>query len=227
MIQTSMNNSSNVFIELFSNELIYEFKVKDIFFALFTSENFRNISISKILQILEKIRLRNRQKAVDAVFFVNVKVKIFHDKRHKSLFLKSEEKVFFRLHKDYNLFEIINKKLSQQKCDSFIIKRRVDRLAYKLNLFSRWKIHLVISMTQLEFVSNDFYNRLRSDHLDSVFVKKDIFINKFYEMKKVLVKRIRKYENFSADQYLIKWKEYESEFDEWRIYLILKTASIW
>jgi hypothetical protein len=78
------------------------------------------------------------------------------------------------------------------------------------------KIHLVISMTQLEFVSNDFYNRLRSDHLDSMFVEEDILINKFYEMKKVLVKRIRKYENFNADQYLIRWKEYESKFDEWK-----------
>ncbi len=87
--------------------------------------------------MLQKIRLKNRQKAADAVFFVNVKVKIFHDKRHKSLFLKSEKKTFLRFHKEYNLSEIINKKLSQQKCDSFIIKRRVDRLAYELNLSSR------------------------------------------------------------------------------------------
>ncbi len=134
MIQTSMNNSSNVFIELSSNELTYEFKVRNTLFALFIFENFKNTSTSKILQILEKTRLRNRQKAIDAVFFVNVKVKVLHDKRHKSLFLKAEEKTFLQLHKDYNLFEIINKKFSQQRCDFFIIKRRVERLTYELDL---------------------------------------------------------------------------------------------
>ncbi len=61
--------------------------------------------------MLQKIRLRNRQKTVNAVFFVNVKIKMLHDKRHKSLFFKLEKKVFLHLHKEYNLLEIINKKL--------------------------------------------------------------------------------------------------------------------
>ncbi len=112
--------------------------MRDILFALFTFEDFKNASSkSKIREMLQKIRLRNRQEAVDAVFFVNVKVKILHDKRHKSLFLKSEKKTFLRLHKEYNLPEIINKKLSQQRCDLFIIKRRVDRLVYELDLLKK------------------------------------------------------------------------------------------
>jgi hypothetical protein len=94
-------------------------------------------SESKILQKLQETRLRNRQEAVDAVSFANVKVKILHDKRHKPLFLKSGEKAFLRLHKEYNLSEIINKKLSQQRCDSFTIKRRVSRLVYELDLFKK------------------------------------------------------------------------------------------
>jgi hypothetical protein len=204
IIQANLNNSSNVFTGLSSNELIYGFKVRDTLFALFTSGNFKDISTSKILQILEEIRLRNRQEAVDAVFFVNVKVKILHDKRHKPLFLKSGEKVFLRLHKGYNLSGIINKKLSQQRCDSFIIKRRVDRLAYELDLSKRWRIHSVIFVTQLESVFEDSFKRLRFNHSDYIFVEGDISINKFYEVEKVLVKRIRKYGNFSVDQYLIR-----------------------
>ncbi len=143
MIQASLNDSSNIFIELFSNELIYEFKVRNTFFVLFTFENFMKSSSEnfentqkqfKILELLNETRLRNRQEAVDAAFFANVKIKILHDKKHKLLFLKSKEKTFLRFHKDYNLSELINKKLSQQKCDFFIIKLRVDRLVYELDL---------------------------------------------------------------------------------------------
>ncbi len=146
MIQASLNNASNVFIELSSNELIYEFKVRDILVVLFisekfmksSSENFENTQKQfKILELLNETRLRNRQETIDATSFANVKIKILHDKRHKSLFLKSKKKTFLSLHKEYNLSKIINKKLFQQRCDSFIIKRRVNRLAYELNLSSR------------------------------------------------------------------------------------------
>jgi hypothetical protein len=70
----------------------------------------------KSLNLLNQTRLRNRQKATNVVFFANVKVKIIHDKRHKFLFLNSKRKVFLRLHKEYNLSRIINRKLSQQRC---------------------------------------------------------------------------------------------------------------
>ncbi len=87
--------------------------------------------------MLQQTRLKNHLETINAVFFANVKIKILHDKKHKFLFLKSEEKPFLRFHKKYNLYEIINKKLFQQKCDSFIIKRRVNRFAYELNLSSQ------------------------------------------------------------------------------------------
>jgi hypothetical protein len=218
IIQVNLNNSFNVFTELFSNELMYEFKIRDILFTLVFFENFtKSASLKfKILQKLQKIRLKNRQETVNAVSFANVRVKILHDKRHKFLFLKSEEKAFLRLHKRYNLSEIINKKLSQQKCNSFTIKRRVSRFVYELDLLKKWRIHSVIFVIQLKFVLENSFKRLRLDHLDSVFVEDDIFINKFYEIERILVKRIRKYENFNVNQYLIRWKEYESKFDEWK-----------
>ncbi len=140
------------------------------------------------------------------------------------MFLNSEKKAFLRLHKKYNLFEIINKELSQQKCDSFTIKRRVKRLAYKLDILKNWRIHFVISITQLEFVSENSYKRSKLDHFDFVLVEDDTKNFKFYEIKRMLTKQTRQYEKIKMNQYLIRWKEYESEFDEWRNIFDLKNC---
>jgi hypothetical protein len=217
LIQTNLNNSSNVVIELFSNKLMYDFKIRNTLFVITDRSISEQFTIfSKILDMLRNTRFRNRQETTDAVSFVNVKVKIIHDKRHKSLFLNSKKKVFLRLHKKYSLSEVINKKLSQQRCDSFTIKRRVKRLAYELDIFKNWRIHSVISITQLEFVSKNSYKRFKFDHFDFVFVEDDTENFKLYEIKRMLTKRTRQYEKIKMNQYLIRWKEYESEFDEWR-----------
>ncbi len=96
------------------------------------------------------------------------------------------------------------------------MKRRVNRLAYKLDIFKRWRIHSVIFVTQLEFIADDSYKRSRSNHFDFVFVERNTSIEKFYEIEQILVKRVRQYEKINVNQYLIRWKEYESEFDEWK-----------
>ena len=85
---------------------------------------------------MNKTRFRFRQKTVNAVFFANVKVKLIYDKRHKPLMLKSENKTFLIFNKNYKLFDKINKKLSQQKNDSFVMKKKVKRIIYELELFS-------------------------------------------------------------------------------------------
>ncbi len=213
LIQVSLNNYLNVSIELSSNEITYEFKIKNTLFFLII-EKIENISQLKILNLLNQIRMKNRQKTTNAIFFANVKIKIIHDRRHKSLFLNSKNKTFLRFHKKYTLFEIINKKLFQQKCDSFTVKRRVKRLAYEFELFKTWRIHSVVFVTQLESASDDSYKRFKFDHLDFVFVKKNIETNKFYEIERILNKRTRQYEKIKMNQYLIRWKRYESEFNE-------------
>jgi hypothetical protein len=96
------------------------------------------------------------------------------------------------------------------------VKRRVDRLTYELDLSTRWNIHSIISMTQLKSVSEDSYKRDKSHYLDSVFVEDDTQTRKFYEIEQILAKRTRQYEKIKMNQYLIRWKEYESEFDEWK-----------
>ena len=144
-----------------------------------------------------------------------------YDSRHQSLLLNSNDKIFLRLHRDYNLFDNSRSKLSNQRCDSFTVKRRINRLAYELDISARWKIHFVVFVIQLESVSNkdiDSYNRSRSNYLDEVKVENlsNIVYWKFYEVEKLIDKRTRKFDRTFVIQYLVKWREYDSEYDEWR-----------
>ena len=127
IIQSQLNNSSNASIELASNEIIYDFKVRDTISTL----NQRNLSEESATNRRKKYQA----EANDAIAFANVKMKIYYDFRHKPLLLKSEEKIYLRLNKDYKLSDH-HKKLSQQKCEFFLIKRRINRLAYELKLSS-------------------------------------------------------------------------------------------
>ena len=80
-------------------------------------------------------RLKYRRKTIDVIVFVNIKTKIYYDVKHVSLMLKTNNYVYLRLHHDYQLFDRLNKKISQQRCDFFFVKRYVDRLTYELNFF--------------------------------------------------------------------------------------------
>ena len=212
-IQSRLNNSLNASTELCFNEIIYEFKIRNCLSSL---NNTSDTDISS--KALSEMRLLYRKKIADAISFANASMKIYYDVKHVSLLLKSENKTYLRLHKKYSLSNNHSKKLSTQRCDSFIIKRRVERLVYELKLFSTWRMHSVISMTQLKSVikSSDFYNKLRSNYFDSVHVEDDTENNKFYEVEKILSKRMKKFERINVTQYLIRWLKYDSEYDEWK-----------
>ena len=185
-LQAQLNNFSNAFTKRSSNEIVYDFKMQKI---IFRTSFIKNIS---------EFRLEHRQNATNAIFFANAHMKIKYDVRHKSLLLHFENKVYLRLHKEYEIVEQ-HKKLNNQKCESFLIKRRVDRLAYELDISLKWKIHSVVSVTQLELAifHQNSYNRSKSNHSDSVYVENDTKTEKFYEMKAIVDKRIKKFEKTS------------------------------
>ena len=162
-LQAQFNNFVNVAIDLSHNEINYDFKIRDALSNL--SKQSKQFSENLATQ-----RLEYRRKATNVIVFVNVKTKIHYDARHTSLLLKTDDYVYFRLHQDYQLSNRLNKKTSQQRCDFFLVKRRVERLAYELNLFSVWRLHSMISIAQLKLVSFDenFYRRSRSSHFDVV-----------------------------------------------------------
>ena len=147
-----------------------------------------------------------RQKVFDAIFFENVKMKIIHDKRYKSLLFKKKIKSIS------NCITNIN-----QRCGSFLMKQKIDRLAYELKLLLKWKIHSVILVSQLESVNDeDFYHKYRSHYSEAVENKKNIKFEKSYEIKKMINKRIRKFGKTEVTQYLFRWLSYDSEYDEWK-----------
>ena len=144
-------------------------------------------------------------------------MKIKYNFKHKLILLRSKDKAYLKLHKDYSIQEQ-HKKLNNQKCESFLMKRRVDRLAYELNISFKWKIHSVISVAQLKsalFVQNS-YNKSRSEHSKSIYVEKNNEFEKSYEIKAIIDKRVRKFEKTSITQYKIKWLKYDLEFDKWK-----------
>ena len=74
-----------------------------------------------------------RKKIVDVTFFVNAKIKIYYDVKHTSLLIKKNY-AFLKLNYDYRLSIYFNRKLFQQQCDFFLIKKRIKRLIYELKL---------------------------------------------------------------------------------------------
>ena len=126
-LQIMLNNSINVIIDLSFNEIIYDFKIRDAFIEIVNSEISVNLNFAAL-------RLKYKKKVVDVIAFVNAKVKIYYDARHTFLLLNVENYVYLRLYHEYHLPNRSNKKLFQQRCESFLMKKRVKRLAYELDL---------------------------------------------------------------------------------------------
>lgn len=65
-----------------------------------------------------------------------------------------------------------NKKLSNQQIGLFQITERIGELAYRLKLPLTMKIHLVVSIAQLEPAEkSNLYNKRRLDHPGPVEIK--------------------------------------------------------
>lgn len=219
-LQFSLNNVNTTSTEYSSNELMYDFKIRGVLTTL--SFNARDMIAtsdmkSNVVKKTEK-RFIYVKKVANVIAFVNAKAKTYYDKKHQSLLLQSNEKAYIKLHHEYKLLDVLNKKLNNQRADSFLMKRRIRRLTYELNLSFNWKIHSVISIIQIKSTEKrkNSYNRYKFHHFDVVKIEKDIDEWKFYEIEKIIKKRIRRYDKTNVIQYLIRWLRYESAYDEWK-----------
>ena len=91
--------------------------------------------VMKFLQIaIYSIRLNVHE----AITYAAIKMKKMYDRDYKSIFFKSENKVIFRLHKEYiiALVKVLKLKFCQQYAEKFTILEKIEHLAYKLNLSS-------------------------------------------------------------------------------------------
>ena len=126
ILQTQLNNFLNVVIELLFNKIIYNFKIKNALIVV--------IDASQMLKNIFNQRLKYQQKIVDAIAFVNIKIKIYYDVKHQFIFFNFNDRVYLRLHQKYKFFDNHNRKMFNQRCEFFIVKRRVEKLIYELNL---------------------------------------------------------------------------------------------
>ena len=214
-LQAQFNNSINVVIDLSFNEVVYEFKIRK-FISVFVSFSISFAERDEFEFIVNR-RMKYKQKTVVVIVFVNAKIKVYYDARHQSFMFNFENRVYLRLHHEYILFDHFNRKMFNQRCDSFFVKRRVDRLAYEFELLFIWRIYSVIFIAQLKlYVGENFYRRSCSDYSSVVKVEENIENWKFYEMKRIEVKRFRKFDRTIVIQYFVKWLKYKSEFNEWK-----------
>src|SRR2546430_15550541 len=100
-------------------------------------------------------------------------MKNHYDRHYISLLLNSEDLIMLKLHHEYHISDVKNKKLFIQQVDCFSIKQQISSLAYKLKLSANMKIHSVMSVINLELISSekDFYNQSYNNH--SSFMKED------------------------------------------------------
>src|SRR5437763_1078282 len=100
-----------------------------------------------------------------------------YDKHHISLLLNFRNLIMLKLHHEYHISDIKNKKLFIQQVNCFSVKQQISLLAYELKLSANMKIHSIMSIINLKFVSSekDFYNQLYNDH--SSFVKENCNID--------------------------------------------------
>jgi transposase InsO family protein len=157
--------------------------------------------------------LEARVEASDALDFAAMNMKFHYDRKHTAMFLASGDWALLRLHRGYSIPSVHNRKLDQQYAGPFKVLEKVGRLAYKLKIPDHWRIHNVFSIAQLEPApppGSDPYSRPVPDHPGAVIPGTNI-----YEVERLLDKRvIRKGRGYST-QYLLRYKGYGPEHDEW------------
>ena len=227
-LQRQFNNSHFVIIRKTFNETSYEFtslQSLNMLRQLATfdltddlKESFAIDNRKSFVKTSFNVVARVRFEVIDVIAFAQMISKYYYDRKHQILFMKIDDYVLIRLHHDYNIstIEVFDKKLSRQYVDSFKILEKIDNLTYRLKLSNHWRIHFVLFVTQLKFVflsMKNLFNRSHSNQSNFVFVKENTNQIKSWKIERFINKRQIKRRD---DEYLVKWKSWNSQYDEWR-----------
>ena len=222
-LQMSLNNSVNATTGRVPNEIVYGFRVKEVISTMMEDklrQRMKGRNEKEVEKAISLDRFIFQKEAQDATAHANIKAKILYDSRHQPLVLKPGQKAFLKLNKGYRLKEKGNRKLMNQRSGSFEVIRKVGRLAYELKLPEEWRVHPVISVTQLEpdpsTPDGDPFNRPRETQPGSVEVEGDTPTSKSWEIEKIVGKRTRKFGKANVTQYRIKWLGWGPEWNEWK-----------
>ena len=106
------NNNINAFIRQISNEIIYEFNLM----------NFFDIIINRVMKEFETECKIHQQEVQNSITWANLIMKNHYNRYHISLLLNFKNFVILKLHHEYHVFSIKNKKLFIQQIDYFSVK---------------------------------------------------------------------------------------------------------
>ena len=205
-LQAVLNSSASISTEKSATEVIYGFRPRQPL-DLITDSAMPEPTIARI-------------SAADALAFASMTSKYHYDRRHKPLVLNEGQSVFLRLHKGYNVPSnaTITRKLGQQYAGPFKVLKRIGNLAYELDLPQHWRVHPVISIAMLEPTPSgeDPFGRPVPEQPDSVYVEGDTNTNRSWEIERIMDKQ--------GDKYLVPWKGYGSQDDQWRTKIQLGNA---
>ena len=209
-LQRKLNNSRNSTSKS-SNEICYEFT---------------SLRSSDLIKIDIEISAQTTKMQIsDAIALTQSLFKHTYDKNHKLLQMKMRDWVLLRLHKDYDVVStvVLKFKLSSQYAESFRITEKIDNLVYKLDISINWRVHSIFSIAHLKLAKNsaiDFFQRTFQQS-ESIFVNENIENVQSFEIEKLIANRETRRR---GTEYLIRWKNYESEHDVWRNIFELENA---
>ena len=87
-----------------------------------------------------------RKQIEDVIIFVNILIKTYYNKSHIVLKLARDNITYLRLHHEYEISNLINRKLYHQRIDFFKILEKIKSFVYYLKLSLIIKIHSIMSI---------------------------------------------------------------------------------
>ena len=137
-LQMKSNNVKQLSTGFALNELAYDFKINDSLGMLadLFSQNY------------QRLRQIKRKNAETVMTFANVVSKTRYDQNHRAITnaIKPRFMIYLRLHQEYIIPDLANKKLFNQRIESFKIIEAMNKSkqTFKLKLSSIMKIHPII-----------------------------------------------------------------------------------
>ncbi len=205
-LQHQMNNSLAVTIGRSPNELTLGFKPRSIT-DLVTGNESAVTSIA--LDVLRDNYQEEARVLIDVAGFL---AKLRYDDRHTLTEFKAGDTVYLRIGKGYHLPGKPKAKWAPKRAGPFLIKRKVNNLAYELDFPPGYKVHPVVSVAHL------FKPEQGKDPYDREKVRPDpvqLDGEPEFEVERIVDRRVRKTRGRPKVEYLTKWVGYESAENTW------------
>jgi hypothetical protein len=163
--------------------------------------------MSEVLVATKRVRelLEYKQKLIERwQKAANAQVK-YYNRKHVALNFKTKDLIMLSI-KNIKLKKS-SQKFSHKFIESFRISKTMNKQVYRLVLFSFYRIHDVFHVFYLES-----YKRRKDDSVISEFFSSELLDDEeVNEVEKILKKKISK----KIIYYLIKWKNWSEEYNEW------------